>query len=368
MLFRSMLPAAIPSYLRTGASVTNDSLLSLLGAVLLYELCRVIAGDLSRKTAIRAGIWWGLMLLTKGIALILPPVIVVAYLVGASGALRNRIRTAVLPCLTAGITGFVLGGWWYIRNLVDFGAVQPRGKGPDWPPTRLYGFNDSGTTTGLITTYIKRFAMRFFGSLGLIDRPGWPRTALWALFAVLLVLLVLGVVAGVNRASAPRWGAIALILPATLCFLSIPVKVRHTYLITNTIPGIQIRYLNAFLSGLAIVAAVALVLVLRRVGRWLTALVYTLIALFQIANVVLLLDQQFGSSTGTIVHRIDRGVVFLLRCSPYPDWLSVVIVLVTAAIAIWTLVALLRHAGDHADPDSSGEPAAGHRLAEAVEV
>jgi hypothetical protein len=355
----AIVPAAIPSYLRTGASVTNDVLLTLLGMLLLYELCKVLTGDLRRSTSLRVGLWWGLMLLTKGIALILPPMIVLAYLVGASSRfgdrssendpslwqkLWGRVRIAFLPCVIAGAVGSVLGGWWWVRNVVKFGTVQPSGRGPNWPATRLYGSNTSGTNESLVTAYLRTFSRHLFGSLGLIDRPGWPENLLIVLFIVFVALVAAGVVIGLRRALAPRWAAFTLVLPALLFTVFALVQIRKTYLQTHVLAGVQARYLDAFIGGLAIVGAVALTVALRRFSRWLVLAVFTAITLFQCANVLLLLEQQYGSTLGSRAHKIGKGVEFLLKASPFPNAVSVLIVVITAAVTIATFVVLLRTA------------------------
>ncbi|HEY3736935.1 MAG TPA: glycosyltransferase family 39 protein [Jatrophihabitans sp.] len=341
-LVATILPAAVPSYLRIGASVTNDVLLTLLGALMMYELSKVISGDLRRSTALRVGLWWALALLTKGIALIMPPVIILAYLVAANGSLRNRVRTAVLPCLTAGLTGFVLGGWWYVRNLVDFGAVQPKGKGPEWTVQRIYGVDHSGTNTSFVTGFFSRLGVRFFGSLGIIERPGWPNDLLVAFFAAMLALVVVGIVVGIRRASAPRWAAVALLSPSVICLASIMVKIRHTYLISHVFPGIQVRYLLGFIGGLTIVLAVALFVLLRRIARWLAATVFALVGLFEAANVLLLLAQQYGTTSGSVTHRIGKGIDYLIDWAPFAAGVTWTFVGLATATAIATFVVLLR--------------------------
>ena len=101
------VPLTLPNLVRDGSSVSNDSLLILTTSVVLYLACRVMTGDLSRRTSVWMGISLAAALLTKGFALVLPPIILAAYLVGAwrqePGA-RSRWRT-LWPALVAPAAG-----------------------------------------------------------------------------------------------------------------------------------------------------------------------------------------------------------------------------------------------------------------------
>lgn len=367
-LVATMLPAAVPSYLRVGASVTNDVLLVLLGTLVMYELSKVLTGDLRRSTALRTGLWWGLMLLTKGIALVMPPVIILAYLIGANGSFWSRIKSAFLPCLITGITGFLIGGWWYIRNVIDYGAVQPRGKGPAWPITRIYGVNRSGTNSKFIQGFFSRISDRYFGSLGLIQQPGWPGALLGTAFVLMLVLLVVGIVVGIRGSKGPRWTAVALLLPSGICLALLTVNARHTYLISHVFPGVQVRYFLGFIGALMLVLAVALFALLGKVARWLPAAVFAAVTLFEVANAGLLLAHQYGTSTGSLGHRLQEGFEFVTGWAPFAIGVTWTLIVLAFVAGIATFLMLLRSSEpQQADPGDDGaiEPTASPELVDA---
>src|SRR5882724_6102610 len=68
-------------------------------------------------------------MLTKGLALVLPLPVAAVYLVAW---LRHR-RPPFAAVGMAAVLSAAIGGWWWIRNLVVFGAVQPNGVGTGRP-------------------------------------------------------------------------------------------------------------------------------------------------------------------------------------------------------------------------------------------
>jgi 4-amino-4-deoxy-L-arabinose transferase-like glycosyltransferase len=373
-LLASLLPMVFPSYLRTGASVSNDVLMVTLGAWLMYELAKVLTGDLTKKTAVRVGVSWGLMLLVKGFALVMPPVIVLAYLVGARGRLRERIRGSVLPIVLAGGLGAALGGWWWVRNELVYGVVQPHGRGDAWPVQRLYGVHLGGTIIGLLHGFASRMIHRTFGSLGLIDNPSLPTPVLTGLFVIGLVMLIGGVWRGFSGAHAPRLAALTYVLPVPLLLGVVLLGIKHIWSVSQSIPGVQVRYVWAFIGAIVLPTAVfmAWASVKLRVERWRNAICFGLILLFEVASALLVLGQQFGTATGSVATKLHSGSKFVTAWYPFTPVVSVTLVVLAAVASVALIVALARDAiapseavpdaapieGDAPrEPDASGEPA-----------
>ncbi|MCW2540739.1 MAG: hypothetical protein JWN95_2464 [Frankiales bacterium] len=341
----ALLPLAVPSYLRTGASVSNDVPMVLFGALLLYLLARVVTGDLSRKTAIWVGVVWALLLLTKGFSLVFPPVIVLAYLCGGRGNLMARIRSAWLPAVLAGLIGAVLGGWWWIRNEVVYGTVQPYGFGPLWPLNRVYGPDrPGGTERNFLHGFSTLMYRRIFGSLGLIDFPLMPGRLLATLTIVFSVLVLIGIGVGARHAHAPRWSMVMLVLPALLTVAVMYSGSRSVYFHVRQIPGVQARYFVPFLPGLTLAAALTMTWLFRRFRSWIPLVAFLGALALEGAATVLVLDLQVGPKGPGLGHRVWGGLKYSIGWAPWPGVVSVVILLVTTLLVVWTLAALVRFA------------------------
>ncbi len=373
-LVAALIPLSMPAYLRVGASVTNDSLAILFGTALLYALSRVITGDLTRRTAVFTGLLWAGALLTKGLALVLPPFIVLAYLVGASGALRERIRRAWLPAIVCGGVGAVVGGWWWVRNLIVYGTVQPLGLGPHYGARSVrYGPDrPGGTELGFLHQFVRLFSIRTWGSLGLIDSPAMPTWVPTIVLVAFLVLVVMGVAVGLRRTSAPRAAALTFAVPVALTLVPLSLKARGIYLHTLMVPGLQARYLMPVFAGLLVCATLGLRRYTGRFARWLPTAALVCVFLFQVAAaLVYFMDELPSPYAPSIVDRVRSGLHVALGWSPWSR--SVTVGLLSAAVlaAVAALVMFAAQAWRtpvaaygggsplHESPESEPEPRPG---------
>ena len=332
-LVAALIPLSMPIYLRTGASVTNDSLAILFGTALLYALSRVMTGDLTRRTAVFTGLLWAGALLTKGLALVLPPFILLAYLVGASGGLRERIRGAWLPALVCGGVGAVVGGWWWARNLIVYGAVQTNGLGAHYGALNVeYGPNHpGGTDLKFLHQFVRLFSIRMWGSLGLLDRPAMPTSVPTTVLAAFLVLVLIGMGVGLRRASAPRAAALTLAVPVALTLIPLAFLARSIYLPTLKVPGLQARYLLPVFPGLVVCAALGLRRYAGRFARWLPTAAVVCTLVFQVGVAVVYLAKELSSPyEHGIVDRVRSGVHIATAWSPWSR--SVTVGLLSAAV------------------------------------
>lgn len=281
-LVAAALPVSVPGLSRIGASFTNDSLLILLGAVVLWLLARVLAGDFRVRTGALLGGALIAALLTKGFALVLPPVVLAGYVVAA---LRHRPAAPavaglwqrgrpLLPALVAlGLSG--IGLLWWVRNLVLYGAVQPNGWGPV-AYARIVGPPRPG---GPVITFLHGFAyrlgLRIWGGIGI---PETPRLAIQLCFGwafALILLIAVGVLFGTRRQG---WSLAILCLPTVLTTLVVASEswsLFHTH--GGKLVAVQGRYLYVGLTGLGVAFAAGLLRITpRRWARWLPGAVLVL--------------------------------------------------------------------------------------------
>jgi small subunit ribosomal protein S36 len=129
----ALAPLGVPQLTHIGATLNNDNLFVVVASALMVLLAGVVRGDRSARTAALVGLTTGVALLTKGFGIVLPPVVAAAYLVGAASAggaahapgLWRRRWSAVVTGTGAMVVAFVVGGWWYLDNLVTTGHVMP---------------------------------------------------------------------------------------------------------------------------------------------------------------------------------------------------------------------------------------------------
>jgi 4-amino-4-deoxy-L-arabinose transferase-like glycosyltransferase len=226
-------------------SVTNDALVTLSGAVIGYLCARAVTGDLRLRTAVGLGAVVGVGLLTKVMAAFALPVVAAAYLL-ATGPRGRR----ALGVLVAGTVAFAIGGWWWLRNLLVLGTVQPVGipdRFAEAEPHGLWYF------LRIVVTSLTR---SFFGNFGWLEIR-LPDVVFWTAAAVVGALCALAVVRGPAR----RAAAVLLLQPAAL-WCGVLVNAWPDYAAHGWISAVQGRYLFAGLLALGVGTALGLLTLL----------------------------------------------------------------------------------------------------------
>ncbi len=238
-------------------SVTNDALVTLSGAGATYLCVLVLHGDLRIRTGAGLGIALGVGLLTKVMAVFALPMVLAAYLM-ASGARSRRVRGVLI----AGGVALAVGGWWWLRNLLTLGVVQPVGI-----PER-FGEGDHGGLWFFVRTAITQFTRSFFGNFGWLE-VRIPDPVFWSAATVIGALVVAGIL---RLKDARRTLIVIVLLPAGL-WLGVLVNAWPGYEETGLIVAVQGRYLFAGLLALSAGTALGLFALLgphlRRAVPWL---------------------------------------------------------------------------------------------------
>lgn len=255
----ALVPLTIPGItLRDGAMVNNDSLLLLLTSLATLYAIRVDRGDLSTKTSVGLGVTLGLAALTKGNALVFVPVAVIAYglmVVHGKGVPPGWVRSVT----TSGLTSILIGGWWWIRNIVLYDSLQPI-RDLDLPaPTALDWREWIGSAT-------ERIVASFWGGqYALGGRPYLP--LFWTLSALLVVTVAIGWWKARDRSAATVAGLYALFLvPAVLVVSALLYAER------GRVSAVHGRYLFPGVSGVAPLMVLGMAGILRAAKGWLPAL------------------------------------------------------------------------------------------------
>ncbi|MFD2793259.1 DUF2142 domain-containing protein [Promicromonospora vindobonensis] len=223
------------------SSVTNDALVTLGGAVIAYLSARVVTGDLRLRTAAGLGAVVGVGLLTKVMAAFALPMVAAAYLL-ASGPRARRL----VGVLVAGGASFAVGGWWWLRNLLVLGTVQPVGI-----PDRFVEAEPQGLWY-FLRTVVTSLTRSFFGNFGWLELRV-PDAVFWTAAVVVAALCGLAVARGPAR----RATAVLLLLPAAL-WCGVLVNAWPDYSANGWISAVQGRYLFAGLLALGTGTALGL--------------------------------------------------------------------------------------------------------------
>jgi 4-amino-4-deoxy-L-arabinose transferase-like glycosyltransferase len=313
------LPLAVPALARGAGNVQNDNLLVLAVAVLTYFLVRVMTGDLSRRTAVGAGLAMTFALLSKGTALPLIPLLPLAY---AIAWWRERGPIPWRPALVAGLLSGI-GMLWWLRNLVVYGAVQVNGFGAHFPryEARLNitpGPHDSHVWWVRFKAW---YESRFWSGLGLLDQNGLPPRMIHALSLLALIGIVLALVRGCGRGRfGERLALGALVIPVSLLTVLIASYTRSYFMRTGVSAAIQGRYAFPAIPALCVVVAIGYGRVAGRVVKFLPVAALLGALLVQAVAVRGLMTGMWLPAPWTGGGRFERYRVALSNIAAWSPW------------------------------------------------
>lgn len=236
----------VPMLAHIAGSVSNDTLLTLLGAVLTLQLVAVVREEPADRP------WWArpvaigaiaaLALLTKGFGLIVLGWIPLTLLL-APISWSRKLRELGLIVLTSGI-----GLAWWIRNLVVEGTIQP-----DHASLPVATADFVPDAAWWIPFAARRLVQRFW-----VEPDVAQDVALTGMAAagILIVLVAVGSVVMLHRQEHAVLAVLAFPLVGTLGIMI--VGAWQLYVRTGAPFGIHGRYLYPALPAIAIVAAAAM--------------------------------------------------------------------------------------------------------------
>lgn len=325
-LTAAVLILAVPQLTHIGSVVTNDDLLVVLSAGLFLLAARVVRGDLSRRTAIVAGVVVGLALLTKALALILAPWIVAAYLLAPGARVQ---RPVVLDRMaTVVVLGMAIGGWWWVRNVVVHGRLQPGLRLRDAAAEAV-----SPAAGFFLSSFTDRLFGSFWGNFGWFE-VALPSAAVAAATLAVAAGVVVAFVRG--RVAAVRARLAYFMFPATALMVVVAVNSFRTYLKTGTPFVAQGRYLFPAVVGLVVVAAVGFDQVIARRTPALPVLAFLGAVVMQVLAIGAIMGRYWIGGTSL------EGVRSMLAFSPWPPVVVFFVGVVALAVAGWAARELVR--------------------------
>jgi hypothetical protein len=241
-LAAGILAFAIPQLAFITGSVTNDSLTIGLGSLVIASCAAIMTGQGSRRVVVTSGVLLGLALWTKGTAIPLGLTMGLAFLVNPRiGSPRARLRKA----LKAGSIGLLVGGAWWVRNIVRYGVIQPSG----------YQSEDKGSghnTVSFIRTALDSLITSYWGKF---DWLSWrlPLGITWMLAIVCTALVVMAIKKATHRSA---YLVLLSFTVADACLLLGQAWTQYRDL--GVIAGVQGRYLFPGVVGILALVVLAL--------------------------------------------------------------------------------------------------------------
>ncbi|MBO1750942.1 DUF2142 domain-containing protein [Actinotalea sp. BY-33] len=324
-LAAAVVPMAIPQVAHIAGGASNDALATFAGSVVVYLVVRAMTRPPTPLTLLGVGGALGLGLLTKGFMLAAIPMVALALLVPAHG-LTGRRRTAnALIALTA---AFAVGGWWWLRNLLLYGEVQPAGDPP------LPQGDGQQTVRVFLYQASVRLSQTFWGSFGWLEL----QVPLWLVRSgnLLVALALLGAaVWAVRRRRAGTMLALAAFPAGVFGIVLVGGGVRHFH--SGQFPGLQGRYLFCALVVLGIAVAAALDLVVRSASlrAALPAAVTVAAAAISLHGLVLAADHMYRPAGGSLDEAWARWGTWGLAPAPVNG------TVLGLAAAAWTTTVLV---------------------------
>jgi hypothetical protein len=275
------LTAALPAVIYSSQAFGNEPYFACLGAMLLHRMVASPEDRHFERHATLLGAIGGLALLAKTSALILVVVVAAVLWHQARAAAHDRRAAARAVAIYLGFVALV-GGWWYLRNVLALGRPfvggWEVGRGLDWwqhPGYRLWSHLLSfgevlahpvyaavvGFWDGIYSTlWGDGFLSGSFSRAGAAD---WNYTAMSALYLLALPVTLAIAVGCVRALAAPPPGRALVPASAALLILYLGAAF-HLYAGLPVYSAAKGTYLMALAPCLGILAAWGLEPLLRR--------------------------------------------------------------------------------------------------------
>lgn len=265
-------PAFVPFFSTSSGYVSNDSLLTLTISATAYFGIRGAQGPFAPiRFPVLSGIFYGLALLTKGFALFFGPAFVILLTLGFLHQRPARLHAFLTRVALPGLIAAVIGGWWWVRNLVLLGTLQPSQLGSREPQDQPH--EDYDLIVFLENAW-SRLTATFWGR-GARDAVALPEAAV--AFATAAAIIALVVACFTLRRQVAWWAL--LIYPVAILGTTLQNAHEIFYDLGDPSRGVQGRYLFSAIVVFCVAVAISQWHVLRALKEKPATLAYALAAL-----------------------------------------------------------------------------------------
>jgi small subunit ribosomal protein S36 len=344
-----LMPLAVPQLTHIGSAVNNDSLLLLAFWASTPVIVRLGRGDLATRTALLAGFLTGVGAFTKLMALALPVWVAAALLLTLRRDGRERLGEVVRAGAIYGAAAFVVGGWWWLRNLILYRELAPSRFSQILPPMADFEV-DPGE-------FVQRWAYattrRFWGDFGLFDTH-IPAIA----FGTATFIVLAGIAACLLRrdrvADTPIGDRLLLAGPLVLLVGGQFANAFRAYQTSGHFPGLQGRYWFGALAATAVVVALGLANLAGPVLRRLPLLMLAFAGAMQLVGIRTIVYHYWGAASTPFSERLDAITAW--STFPTPVLAAGAIAVALIALATATQLALLPHPSPSDAPSPPSDP------------
>ncbi|MBA8816657.1 MFS family permease [Microbacterium halimionae] len=235
----------VPGFAQMLGVTNNDTFAILMGSIVAWLSIKILCGDRRRSVLLGLGIAFGITGLAKGTLLAYGVLVVLALIFGARHprAWPQRLWQATWPLLVS----LVFGQWWWIRNIVLFGTLQPYGyllSDTTWAP------GTGPSILDFIDEMWRVTSATFWGWFGRVNAP-LPQILVDFATVTCVVLVVTGLL---RRKNTLRTAAILASPIVVSAILMLRVS-WGAYAETTEYRGLHGRYFYPFIVlGLALAA------------------------------------------------------------------------------------------------------------------
>ncbi|MCK9893820.1 glycosyltransferase family 39 protein, partial [Frankia sp. AgB32] len=356
----ALVPLAVPELAHIGSSVNNDNLLVLTGGLTTIAVVHVLRGDTTLRTSFYTGAFLGLALMTKSLAIVLVPMAVLAYVVAWSRARRDaRALRADRPAEQAtdtapfrlaevgpmgpsaaalrvpwrqialgGAVMIALGGWWWIVNVVRWGAFQP--QTPGFPLGQYLG-DDWGAYTEVL---VNGTFLRWWGSFGWFE-VNLTTTPIRTASGLIIFFFALALIRG--RGWRRRVDLLFLLWVTWALFGLMTLQSAQNFDKYFHVSGISGRYLYAGIASVAIGVGMGAAATGRCLSRIMPLLFLAGAATLQTWSISMVFPHFWRPADGDL----HDAWTNMTAWSPWPPAVAAIIAVAVCVLAVLTLVACL---------------------------
>lgn len=241
------VPLALPMLMQSGATVSNDAMVTVLGGFVTLGAVWLATGDDSVSTGVVTGAVGGLAAATKIFGFGAPAWILMALVVFRLGHGRWPATPWWLATAVAGLVG---GAWWPVSRFFVDGTAAPR----------RFAYELAANPDISVFTWLGEASVRL------------PRTTIALLGVeqfgpsdvITIGATVIGVVLVLIGVAKHRGVGLVLIAPVLTSLAMIAWASWQAYLLTGITPGLRGRYLFVGVVGIAVTLVIGLDVIVKR--------------------------------------------------------------------------------------------------------